>query len=244
MPATEAEKIETSDPFEKTEPEKPVRGEGRPSKKGYRTKDGKRVPSVTTVLGRFKEAGGLIHWAWSLGIEGEDYRQARDAAADAGSITHDWVEDTVHGTPLREFPNAAPETIVLARTALDAFRDWVELNEVKWLATEFPLVSETHRFGGTPDALALVRGKRYLLDWKSSNRVYGEHVCQVGAYRALMLENGMEDVAGAMLLRFGKEFAEFTQHHWPIPAVELGWNLFLHLRAAYDLDQRVKKIAA
>ena len=31
---------------------------------GYRI-DGKRVPSVTTIIGRFKESGALLRWAWN-----------------------------------------------------------------------------------------------------------------------------------------------------------------------------------
>ena len=54
----------------------------------YKTKDGKRVPSVTTITGRFKESGGLIWWAWDLGIQGIDYRKVRDSAADAGTLAH------------------------------------------------------------------------------------------------------------------------------------------------------------
>ena len=46
-------------------------------KQGYWL-EGQRLPSVTTVLSRFKDSGGLIHWAWSLGKEGKDYREERD----------------------------------------------------------------------------------------------------------------------------------------------------------------------
>lgn len=42
---------------------------------GYYTKTGKRVPSVTTVLSRFKDSGGLIHWASRLAFE--PYMEAR-----------------------------------------------------------------------------------------------------------------------------------------------------------------------
>ncbi len=38
-------------------------------KEGYYV-DGKRVPGVTTVLGRFKESGGLIHWSWKIPFDG------------------------------------------------------------------------------------------------------------------------------------------------------------------------------
>lgn len=35
-------------------------------KQGYYNKAGKRIPGTTTILGRFKESGGLIHWAWGI----------------------------------------------------------------------------------------------------------------------------------------------------------------------------------
>jgi len=72
---------------------------GRPSS-GYRTPEGERVVGVTTVLSRFKESGGLIHWAWQQGRDGLDYRESRDKAANAGSIAHTLVELDIHGHAL------------------------------------------------------------------------------------------------------------------------------------------------
>ena len=66
------------------------------AKAGYYLVDGTRVPSVTTVLGRFKESGPLIHWAWGLGIQGKDYREERDKAADAGTLAHAAVAAWAH----------------------------------------------------------------------------------------------------------------------------------------------------
>ena len=59
----------------------------------YFNKAGQRLPSVTTIISRFKESGGLIHWAWNLGREGQDYRQVRDEAADAGTLAHAMIEE-------------------------------------------------------------------------------------------------------------------------------------------------------
>lgn len=44
-------------------------------KKGYYTSSGLRVPGVTTIIGRFKDSGGLIHWANQLAYE--PYRAVR-----------------------------------------------------------------------------------------------------------------------------------------------------------------------
>ena len=46
-------------------------------KAGYRDADGKRIPGVTTIIGRFKESGGLIRWAYGRGRDGEA-REPRD----------------------------------------------------------------------------------------------------------------------------------------------------------------------
>ncbi len=41
-------------------------------KGGYRDADGKRIPGVTTIIGRFKESGALIRWAYGRGRDGEE----------------------------------------------------------------------------------------------------------------------------------------------------------------------------
>lgn len=94
---------------------------------GYYTKAGRRVPSVTTILSRFKDAGGLIHWANTIAYEAYrearaaletadelsarvlrqavlakpadhcDYRVARDTAASVGTIVHERVDCFIRG---------------------------------------------------------------------------------------------------------------------------------------------------
>ena len=172
-------------------------GGGRPDV--YRAADGKRVPGVTTVLGKFKDPGGLIHWAWELG---------RDAKAES---------------------------------ALDSFKSWVRSTKLTIVDTERPLVSELHRFGGTYDALGIIDGDLILLDWKSSNRVYTEHVAQLAAYRQLIREATRRQVTGARLLRVGKELGDFHDHSFPAAALDMGWERFLASKWLYETDAKLKK---
>lgn len=65
---------------------------------GYRTKAGKVVPGVTTIIGRFKESGGLVRWAFEQGKlyeRGEIHglNDKRDKAAEAGTIVHLLVQE-------------------------------------------------------------------------------------------------------------------------------------------------------
>jgi hypothetical protein len=208
----------------------------------YRTKDGKRVPGTTTIIGRFKESGGLIHWAWELGIDGKDYRQARDAAADAGTIAHLMIERFLHDEDpyTVDGPN---ELVELAAKGLEAFMLWWESTKVEVEATEIALVSEEYRFGGTPDAIGCIGSALALLDWKTGNHVYAEHIIQLSCYRHLYEHNNPgKKLTRFELLRFGKEYGDFHHHSWPIEVIDLAWESFKHMRQLYDLDKKIKKV--
>jgi len=222
-------------------------GGGRPQ--AYKLASGVRVPGVTTIVGRWKDSGGLIHWAWQQGIDGKNYRETRDNAADAGGIAHDMIEADILGKPAPAFPQSNPEHVALALKALGAFQTWRDQVKLEILETEVALISEQHRFGGTFDALALVAGKAVLLDWKTSNGVYGDYIAQVAAYRQLLRERAMRIPGatvpeGAQLLRFGKEFGDFHAHYYPSEVLDMGWRFFELGREMYDIDAIIKTVAA
>jgi hypothetical protein len=230
-------------------------GTGRPTR-GYKLADGTKVPSVTTVTSRFKDSGGLIHWAWQQGIDGINYRESRDKATEAGSICHGWIEDWIHGRESEASYDGSGGPLDQAWKGYEAFLDWAESVQLEVLETEVALVSETYKFGGTFDALALVAGKPKLLDWKTSNAVYGEYVAQVAAYRELIRERKVAPEIGigidafvmvpdsALLLRIGKEHADFHLHSYPSSVLDLGWEYFKHALEMYGLDKQLKKVAA
>jgi len=71
-------------------------------KAGYKTKDGKKVPGVTTIIGRFKDSGGLLWWAFEQGKLAEQgvinsLYDKRDEAAESGTIAHSLVEMHLKG---------------------------------------------------------------------------------------------------------------------------------------------------
>lgn len=207
----------------------------------YKTKDGQKVPSVTTILGRFKEAGGLIHWAWEMGRDGKDYRAERDAAANSGTLAHSAVDAHIHSRPFT-WPELG-EVTARAMKSFDAYLEWAHQTDLKVTHTEMPLVSERYRFGGTFDAI-LVKGKRAMGDWKTSNGIYAEYLAQVAAYAILWEENFPDQPidGGYHLLRFDKEYGDFHQHWWN--ELEAGKRYFLNLRAAFEDAKELKKRAA
>lgn len=245
-------------------------------KAGYRLRDGTRVPSVTTVLGRFKEAGGLIHWSWNLAYEplmraralleqvhtGDarpedvsaflslpaerfDYRAVRDKAADAGTVAHEMVDCMVHGRTFDPSPYT-PELVTMARPAFEAFDEWAAQSRFAVVDSEKPLVSERYRFGGTRDAI-LVNGKRALGDWKTSNSIYPEYLCQLAAYGVLDEEDGGVLEGGFHLLRFSKQQkptdpVQFSHMFWS--HLDQAREAFLGMRQLYDVMKDLQRLVA
>jgi hypothetical protein len=74
--------------------------------KGYRNSKGEKVPGTTTIIGRFKESGGLIQWAYNRGKDGLELYESRDKAAELGTIVHSMVEAYIRGEDPMEVLNA------------------------------------------------------------------------------------------------------------------------------------------
>lgn len=215
-----------------------AKGKGRPTE--YRTADGTRVSGVTTILGRFKESGGLLQWAFQQGKAGAAHLyEQRDEAATAGHLVHAMVEASILGLPAPEIPDEFRQR---CDSAYGAWSEWFHGSRFEIVATEVPLISELHRFGGTIDAIARDRhGRLCLLDWKTSNGVYTDYALQLAAYALLWNEhNPGEPITGGFhLARFAKEHGDFEHRHWP--ELEEGADMFLLLAQAYELDKKLRK---
>jgi hypothetical protein len=240
-------------------PPKPIAGPGRPDE--YRTLAGDRVPSVTTITGRFKDGSNLIRWAYGVGYDDgferkpKDANARRDAAGGAGHVAHQWIQDSIHGQPLTPYPYSDEETIDKARRALAAFQSWAERVTLRVVATEIPLVHETLGYGGTLDGLGVVKGAAVLLDWKTGNRTYPEHLVQLSAYRELLRDAAARAVpgvpaldlpvpAGGVLIRLDKETGEPHARELPSEALDLGWEFFRGALTLYELDKAIAKMVA
>lgn len=217
---------------------------GRP-KEGYFLNDGiTRVPSVTTILSRFKDSGGLIHWAWTQGRDGHDYRETRDRTADAGSLAHALVEATLKGgaSALEVVSAGVPEDIY--DKAWQAYRNWAKWRDQTGLVItpwEKPLVCEHYRYGGTPDALLTLDGKVCVGDWKSSGggTAYPEHLLQLAAYAHLFADAGMELTPGFHLCTFSRENGDFVHRYFGDLADE--WRAFTLMAELYPLMKAAEK---
>jgi hypothetical protein len=226
-----------------------IMGPGRPDK--YMHPDGKQVPGTTTIAGRFSDKSGLLKWAHAQGWEHIPLEDARDKAADAGHVVHQWIQDDVHGRPLTEHQFVSDEILEKARAAFAAFKEWAKRVSLRIVATEIPLVHSVLRYGGTLDAIGIVEGRLDLLDWKSGNRTYPEHLIQQAAYREL-LRDAREQLGdralpvpdGATLVRLDKETGKPHARTFDSDSLDIGWDFFEGGLRMYRLDQAIQKLVA
>lgn len=233
-------------------------------KGGYYAADGKRIPSVTTILGRFKDSSGLIKWAYRQGIEHQllrsngqpapnDLYDVTQKAADAGTIAHDLIEQHllqgqeqdwkafVAREEFKHYSDNEQGVVDRAMNGYAQFKKWIAQTNLKITHTELSLKSEKYRFGGTLDGAGVdANGDRVLIDWKTSNAVYEDYLVQLAAY-ALLLEECRPELnpKGFHLLRVAKESADFAHYYWG--ELDVQKKQFLLMRELYDLAAITKK---
>ena len=231
-------------------------------RQGYKAADGKKIPSVTTIL-KIKDPGALINWAYRTGrehgvLEGQGQPapsglyEGSDILA-IGTCVHSMCEAWVKGDePMLVLEKALEEETVndkatfraQAASAYSAFEFWCKGTQLEIVDCEVAVISETHRYGGTLDFIGKLNGKLVLGDFKTSNGVWPEYLCQLAAYaKAYEETTGHKIDGGYHLLRFSKENGDFGHHFYP-SLDDDAWPAFLHLRALYDLNEKLKKRAA
>ena len=171
-------------------------------------------------------------------------------AADIGTMGHWLVEQHIDGaatdlkTLLGHFPGATDEMHNTAKDAFGAYLTWERHTKLKVIDQEMLMVSEEFRFGGTPDAIGEIDGELCLVDWKTSNAVYLDHLIQLAAYRHLWDVNNPERplTGGSHLCRFAKTHGDFAHHYYP--NLDDAWEAFKLMRRLYDITASLKKRAA
>lgn len=202
---------------------------------------GKGIVGVTTVLNIWgANKGPLMYWAWAQGKDGKDFRETRDAAADAGTLAHSFIEAELKGEPLPSTDGIDPEVVSKAETSYIAWLDWAKLVDFQVVETEVSLVDQELKFGGTMDKVA-IQNKLTLTDWKTSKGgvAYPEYWVQLAAYDHLWnLHFPDQIIHNYYLLILDKEQGGFS-YHYKNNLVK-HWDFFFHLLQAYHLYKEIK----
>jgi hypothetical protein len=211
----------------------PLANEGPVPLIAYKDHRGRRLPSVTTIIARFKEAGGLLYWANQQGLEGKTLDQARLEATTPGILAHRAGEDHIHARPDTALTGTG-DLVDQARRAYQTYLHWEQVHQITFRHTEVSLISEKYAFGGTLDAIGMIGDALIILDWKCANSVYADYLFQLAAYGLLWTENYPDHplTGGFHLCRFSKEQGDFSHHYFP--ALEHEAETFLLMRELFD----------
>lgn len=121
-----------------------------------------------------------------------------------GTLVHDWIaaaigskiDDTVKRLPTPDSQDAV--------NAINAFAHWAKDKNIQWLASEEVVASHEHRVGGKLDAIAVIDGLTYLVDFKTSGQISPSYLLQCGGYDIQLREMGVQ-VMGYLILRIPKD---------------------------------------
>jgi len=191
----------------------------------YRNAAGIVVPSVTTIIGTNLgwNKNVLIAWAKKTALAGLDPDAVKQEAADTGTLAHGMIEEYItshvpHLTPTTiDRRMYTPEQLEKATNGFNAFIKWSESVSLDFssadIRSEMGIVSEMYSYGGTIDFIAPLSGKLCLIDFKTSNGVYADHIIQLSAYQMAFYEKtGI--YLPAHLLRISKTGEEFHHHYF------------------------------
>jgi hypothetical protein len=197
----------------------------------------KRVPAVTTVLGK-RAKPALIHWSWKLGTEGIDYRKHRDELADVGKAVHSRIVDYLSGQDMG-FTGLTEWQVKKAENSWLSFLAWERSHDLEPIEMELSLVSELYLYGGRFDFYGNVDKILTLVDFKTGKYVYDDHWIQAGGYNQLIIEDeefGLQIPEKFMIVNVPRAESERFQEDTKVD-LSLEWQAFEGYLMAYKAEK-------
>lgn len=186
----------------------------------------------TTMLER-GDRDGAIRW-----LKGEPFAK-RDKAADLGTRVHALAEAIATGQDVTVAEDEAP--------FVNAYLAWREATQPHYRLVEEMVANLQHGYAGTFDAMALIDGNLWLLDYKTSSGTYAETALQLAAYANAEFIGKPGDPKRYRLpkpTRYGvvhirPEGAELVEYH----VTDFEWHAFLAaLRLSQWVNGRAKAV--
>lgn len=176
----------------------------------------RKVPRVTSIITRCIHEDKLMHWANYIGrIKHQRYADVMAQSTEIGTQAHQCIDAFLSEEKPPEAEDSKPIMVSQeAKLAYMSFRRWyTDINKaakVNPIFHEHTLVCKY--WGGTCDGVYWINGKKYLVDYKTSNHIGYSYVMQVAAY-AYMLDI-CEDmkVDGCIILQLSKSSVSYNEY--------------------------------
>lgn len=218
---------------------------------GDKKSDWKTIDSVSRICGIVDKSDALLIWASRLcsdyllslpvksrtdeevKIAVNKHREKKDEAAAIGTLAHAWAEEYIKNGDI-SFPDD-PQVA----NAVSGFLEWIGNHTIEWLASERFVYSNEYEYVGICDAIAMIDGKKYLVDFKTSNRIRMlEYGMQTVAYKYAYEEETWDVIDGIVIVRFAKDSMDSIFEVAEICDFDLFFDLFVSAQKLY----RAKKL--
>lgn len=185
---------------------------------GEKKSDWQTIDSVSRICGIVDKSDALLIWASRLcsdyllslpvqkrtdeevKIAVNKHKEKKEEAANIGTLAHAWAEEYIKKGDI-SFPDD-PQVA----NAVNGFLEWTSQHDIEWLASERFVYSDKYNYVGICDAIAVIDGKKYLVDFKTSNRIRKlEYGMQTSAYVFAYEEETGERIDGVIVARFSKD---------------------------------------
>lgn len=135
--------------------------------------------------------------------KGAAKRKSEEAKED-GSLVHDWIESVI-GKKIDPTHAMLPiPEKAAAKNSVNSFIGGAKTKSITWLASEEIVSSDVNRTAGKLDAIAVIDGLTYLVDFKTSGQLSSSYLRQCAGYDLMLREMGLQ-VMGYMIVRIPKD---------------------------------------
>lgn len=167
----------------------------------YLSEAGNFLPSCTTLLEAYPKPAQFYDW---IKKAGENADEIRDEAGRRGGVVHNLTEKYDKGEKVELLdPNGEVNLKLFEWNCFEKYVEFRNRFEVEIHAIECNLTSDRLGFAGTMDRdmTIKIKGKRYLVDIKTSNNIWDEYWLQLVGYEKLSEDiNGYNRFDGRAIL--------------------------------------------
>jgi CRISPR/Cas system-associated exonuclease Cas4 (RecB family) len=141
---------------------------------------------VTTIL-KILNKPALAKWANFLGFKRQNIDEVLNKASTIGTNIHSAIYSFMMDKYFIFIQNRHCGKHTIMRY-MNSFLEWKRTHEITPIFMEKHLVTDD--FGGTVDFYGIVDGKKTVIDFKTSKRVYSSMFLQLAAYCIMLEEKG------------------------------------------------------
>jgi hypothetical protein len=153
----------------------------------YSTQWDEWVPSVTTILEAYPKPYQLLQWMKEKGSAADELR---DMAGRRGSAVHQLTEDYDNGIECKLLSDVGTPIHSLEVWGMfERYVNFCSRFNPQNILIEHTVISPALGYAGTIDRVSDIRGKRYLIDIKTSNTIANNYWLQLAAYRELLKQD-------------------------------------------------------